>query len=294
MKIMKTFLPNDIIRLADEEGNVALWSKHGENARILATPPSVELLKAIETDAISTGKDTIFFDFPDALAAISDSLENHGYEIKDSEKILSVSAKELFASRGVEKSIGVSFSGVEYIPLRDLLLYQVEDIMEFLLEKKIILGPADIARFDEDLSCVVYDEQYGIRSVIFASTFVNEVLVEVLVGSGKKNPQYIMAAMQGFAKEFLALRLLNVYDKISMLEANESIAPLIKRLLDKDYTLEDGGHVITAKKKLTDSDNDKDFLFEELINNPYLAMPDSYPYQENINLKMQWKQDYGK
>ncbi|MBO5621182.1 MAG: hypothetical protein J5959_06085 [Butyrivibrio sp.] len=291
MRIKKTYLPNDIIRLADDMGNVALWSKYGENARILGMPQSAELLKAVETDAYNSRKDVICFDFPNELSSIVSELENQGYEIKNSVKILSVNAKELFASRGVEKSIGVSFSSVEYVPLRDLLLYQVEEMMEFLLEMKISLGPADIARFDDDMSCVVYDEDSRIKSVILASTYGNEILIELLVGAEKNNPQYIMAAMQGFAKEFLSIRLSEVYDRIAMLEVNGSISPLVKRLLDKEYVLDDSKYVVSAKKKLTGGDDDIEF--EELINDPYLTIPDSFPYQENINLKMQWKQDYG-
>ena len=111
------------------------------------------------------------------------------------------------------------------------------------------------------------------------------------MGAEKNNPQYIMAVMQGFAKEFLSMRLLEVYDRIAMLEVNGSISPLVKRLLDKEYVLDDSKYVVSAKKKLTGGDDDIEF--EELINDPYLTIPDSFPYQENINLKMQWKQDYG-
>ena len=54
--------------------------------------------------------------------------------------------------------------------------------------------------------------------------------------------------------------------------------------------LRDSKHVLSAKKVLSDSDDNNDIFFEELAINPYLTMPDSYPFQDNINLKMQWKQ----
>ena len=290
MKYLKSVLPGEIVRIADEDENLVTLKYYDKCARVLSAPDTIELLRAAEADAISEGKDNICFSFPSERSDISSEFEEEGYDIKNSTRIISVSARDLFASKGVMKSLGVTFSGFTYIPLRDLLLYQVEEMVELLHEQGIFLDANDIDRLDDDLSCIVYDDESRIKSLILVSTQGKEILIELLLGVIKNNPQYIMAAMQGFAKEFLSFRLLEVYDRISMLAANESIVPLIKRLLDKEYKVDESLSVAGADKSLKGAGKNEDIVFEKTNYSPFFKMPANYPYQENINWKMQWKQ----
>ena len=105
-------------------------------------------------------------------------------------------------------------------------------------------------RFDEDLSGIVYNQDMNIASFILSYTQGEEIIIECLYGTKKGDPRYIMAALQGFAREMITLRLLNMYRNITVIEANATVGPLLRRLLDGKYEVMDDGTVKRAEKLL--------------------------------------------
>ena len=102
-----------------------------------------------------------------------------------------------------------------------------------------------------------------------------------------------MAAVQGFAEELIGIDLVDVYRQIVMIEANRTISPLLRRLLDKQYSLSNLGKVCAARKhiigdsKATVSEDGamlsisrKEEIEEKLSKRKY---------QNNINWKMTWE-----
>ena len=289
MRFTRCDLPDDRLRIMDEDNNFIILKCFGNDARIMSVPSNYELIKAAEVQALSMGMEKVVFDYSSELEEMSSYLQEAGYNLTDSYKILSVDARELMISKGVTKSLSIDFPGIEYVPFRDLILYQAQELVDMLEREKIILGRNDIDRFDEDLSCIAYDEDSKPKAVVLVSTQGKEILVELLYGMGGHNPQFIMAALQGFAREINYLGLLYVYDTISMLEVNESITPLVKRLLDKEYSLEVSGTVKKAVKELSDKGEDSGIEIEEITGRHYMEEKIGYPYQNNINFKSQWK-----
>ncbi len=288
MKFFKSPLTDERIKISDENGSYIALKYYGSDARVMTVPFDYKFIKAATTLAALDGKKRIYFDFPDSLEEMPELLKADGYEVSQGYRILSVNAGELFSSKAVEKSIDIEFPKAEYVPFRDLILYQVEEVIARLAEEKIIIGSKDIERFDDDLSCVVYDDKRKLRSVILASTQGNEVLVELLFGMDSGSPLYIMAALQGFAWEFLSYHLLDVYNRISMLEVNESITPLVKRLLNKEYLVSVEGTVLRASKELSAKDRESGITFEDVTRSFPPEDKIGYPYQNNINFKSQW------
>ena len=289
MKFFVCELPDGSIRIMDEEDNYIILKCYGQDARIMNVPSNFELIKAAEAQALLRGMDKAIFDYSSELEDLSSYLQEAGYNLTDSYKILSVNAGELMSSAGVTKSAAIDFPGIEYVPFRDLILYQVEEAISILARENIILGKNDIERLDEDLSCIAYDENRKAKAIVLASTQGKEILVELLFGIGGNNPQFIMAALQGFARELNYLELLKVYDTISMLEINDSITPLVKRLLDKEYSLKVTGDVKSAVKELSDKTGESVIEFDNIKGGQYTDEKIGYPYQNNINFKSQWK-----
>ncbi len=291
MKFFKSALHDGRVRILDENKNAIILKFFDNNARIMTVPENYDLVKAAQTLAISQNVKRINFDYKSDLTSLEEQLQEDGFKISNSVNILSVSATDLFASKGVKKSIDIDFPDVEYIPFRDLILYQAQEAIDLLSKEKIIIGDNDIDRFDEDLSCIVYDEARRPKSIILASTQGKEIVIELLFSMAGSNPKFVMAATQGFARELLSLRLLEVYDRISMLEVNDSITPLIKRLLDKEYSLDITGEVHSASKELSESSESADIEFEDVPLGLFVDEKIGYPYQNNINIKSQWKLD---
>ena len=289
MRFITCDLPDGRVRIMDDEDNFIIIKCFGRDARIMSIPSGYELIKAAEAEAFDRGMERILFDYSSELEELSSYLQESGYTLSDSFKILSVNARELMTSKGVTKSMAVDFPGIEYVPFRDLIAYQEEEVVDILAREHIILGKNDLDRFDEDISCVSYDENSKPKAVVLASTQGKEILVELLYGLGGYNPQFIMAALQGFAREMTYLGLLTVYDRISMLEVNESITPLVKRLLDREYSLDVTGTVKKAVKELSDAARDPGIELENITGKHYIEEKIGYPYQNNINFKSQWK-----
>lgn len=282
-------LPDGRVRIKDDEDNFIILKFFGRDARIMNIPTDYKLIKAAEAKALDKGMARIVFDYSSGLEELTSYLQKSGYQLSDSYKILSVNASELMTSKGVAKSLAVDFPGIEYVPFRDLIAYQEEEIIDILVRENIILGKNDMDRFDEDISCVTYDENRKAKAVVLTSTQGKEILVELLYGLGGHNPQFIMAALQGFAREMIYLGLLSVYDRISMLEVNDSITPLVKRLLDREYSLDVTGTVKKAVKELSDAARDPGIELENITGKHYFEEKIGYPYQNNINFKSQWK-----
>ncbi len=293
MTFTKTFIEKDYIKISDLDNGLLLMRIYDKNARIMYCSGDESIIKAGEKAALEMGKSLMVYDFPGSLEGMSDVLNSLGYTCKNGKKIMSVNTKELFSSTGVTKSVKIPFRNAQWAPFRDLLVYQFEEILNILKEQKIPIDRYALDRFDDDLSGVVYDNDHRPQAVILSSVYGKEILVELLLGFNKNNPEYVMASMQGFAKELIDGDMLDIYDIITMFELNNSISPLLKRLLDKEYDLFESGYAVHAEKKLSqpESYNDIEMTEKEPFGRFVLSEEARSSYQDNINAKMQWQID---
>ena len=292
MKYFKTDISDSTVLILDEKENAIALDLSDDTARILYADPDKELITAAGEYAGNMGKSQIVADFCFTGAGIKEALKECGYEFISGSSILAVNIKELFSSKAVQKSISISFPEVSWVPFRDLLLYQLEELVDEFAREKIPLKREDIGRFDEDLSGIVYDSNGRIKAFVLVSEAGADLLFECMYGASGNEPKYIMAALQGFAKEMISCDLLDIYDRIVILEINSKVTPLIKRLLDSNYELERLGNINSGKKNLSGTFIVPEFesgksarIARELLLN---KLGERY-YQSNINWKVSWK-----
>ncbi len=282
--------------MADEENNCLLMDVKDDAIKILYTDLNEKLIRAAEDEGGMLGKKSVYCDFSSTDDNLYELLEKCGYELTASDKkIISVRTDELFASRGVQKSLGISFSEVEWIPFGDLQLYQVEDLLDLLEREKIPLKRREFVRFDEELSGIVYDSSNRIRSFIFVSSEGSELIIECLYGTSKDNAKYILTALQGFGSTIRDLKLYELYDRISMLEFNKTVMSLLQRLIDSKYSITQVGCVIHAGKLIkmrSDREMHRDThagkLEVAIMQGTMTEKILHRHYQGNINWKTEW------
>jgi hypothetical protein len=288
-------LSDNILIISNHLGEKAVLQISGSEARFLFADPNQKIIEAAEELAGSRGCVTIIWDFCSEVRNVRRLLEEGGYDIIESKRILEVNIKQLLASKAVKKSIAINFPDTDFIPFRELMLYQLEELENTIKAADIPLTREDIARFDEDLSGIAYDEKNRIQAFILVSDKADDILIECLYGVHGNNPKYIMTALQGFAREIVRCLLTDVYEDICMLEYNETVSPLLKRLLDSKYQVRDNEKVLHAAKSLLQSGTSEETISEDKSNlreSVYLVRIQEdiakIPYQGNINWKSCW------
>ena len=281
--------------MTDEGNNCLLMDVKEDAIKILYTDLSEELIRAAEDEGDLLGKKSVYCDFSSTDEKLYEQFERLGYELSESKNIISVKTGELFASRGVEKSLGIIFPDVEWIPFSDLQLYQIEDLIDLLDREKVPLKKRDLVRFDEDLSGISYDSSHKIKAFILVSSEGSELIVECLYGVSRDNAKYILSALQGFGRTVKDLKLDELYDRISMLEFNNTVMSLLRRLIDSKYSIAQVGRVVHAGKLIVPNSDRKTHhdthagklevavkqgaMTERLLHRHY---------QSNINWKTEW------
>ncbi len=293
MGIFKNVLSDGLVCLHDEGDNFLFMKYYENNARIISASIDKDIALAAEQEAVRSGKNMIICDFPSGNPELEKVFLENKYFIDQGNEFISVRSSELFESTGVVKSMQAEFSSCEFVPLRDMLLYQIEQLAALFENHKIPLTSSDIVRFDNDLSGVVYNNQLRPQAVVLASVYGTEVMIDFLYGFVKDKPQIIMAALQGFAKEFAGHEFVKIYDTVAMLRIRDSILPLLKKLLDKGYEIVSMGRAVAARKVVgKDSLFDEIEIIEEPENSVYASLLEGIDhYQHNLNWKMQWVED---
>ncbi len=292
MKMTKTMLPGDVICLTDGNGQHLLMKCYKNNARILFTDDNKYLVIAAEQLASDQGETLMECDFPFGNEVYRDLFSECEYTLRESKDIISIKTSEAFSSKGVEKTLQHDFTSLEWYPFRDLLLYQVEELESIFAERHIPLRREDIVLYDDDLSGVLYDDELVPKAILLVSVYGNEVLVEFIHGIVRDKPVHIMAALQGFGKEFMRHQMMEIYERISMINVNESILPLIHLLVDKQYEPDKVDRCVTAKKDITGGDLYEKIIIDEDPKAVYESiLKEIRHYQHNLNWKMQWVRD---
>ena len=295
MSIYRYILSDDVFLLSNDEGSQIKIRCKGDEARMLFADMDEELLRRAEGEALSHKARRVVLEFAGKYWEIAGFMERAGYKLSTGKKILSVGLAELLDSKGVQKSIKIEFPGTEYVPFNTLMLFEAEQLAELFEASKVPLTRDDIIRFDDDLSGVVFNENRDIEAVILSSTCADEIIIECLYGTHKQDPKYLMAALQGFARQIIDLELTDIYKKITALEINATVGPLFRRLLDRKYEMNEDGAVMRAEKSLDRTADNEPFEYAEadifkigeLLNSAEEKL--RYLYcQNNINWKTDW------
>ncbi len=298
MTYSKAVLNDGTVIFADDNKELLGLSIRNE-ARILYADPSPALVKLSEKEAELAGKNLITFDFSNRYMDTASFFTDLGFDISETNNILSVNAKELFASKGVQKSIRIKFPGTSFIPIREMLFFQLEELLSAANNTGMQLTREDIVRFDEDLSGTAYHEHGRIMSFILVCDQGKELVIECLYGVKKNDSKYILTSLCGFALELLRCDLLDVYDRITMLEMRKSVGPLLRGLLDNRFMVDDSGKIIHAEKNVRSLPNDELPQVRQATASEALDMRKALEeklhfryYQDNINWKTGWSNNH--
>ena len=261
MSFQKSVLSNNDLCVTDGKGSFALL-RTGESARLMGFSLADNcdreaccggLLSAAETAAFFEGAKTLIMDCFDKDTGVVDALKQAGYELTPGDSLISVKTDELLSSTGVQKSMRMKFPKVEALLFSELLTFQKEELQLFLEKLHFPMNMDRLSEYEDSISAVAYDENYEPKAVLLASLSEGEILVELLLGVSAKMPQYILAACQKFGESVQSLELAEEYPRMTMLTINESVVPLLRRLLNKEYKVVRKATVLHAKKELSDA-----------------------------------------
>ena len=189
--------------------------------------------------------------------------------------VISVKRLELLGSSAVKKSLNVVSKGMHCAPLGEIWNYQYDEIVAFLGKRHIEMTEERLDRFAPELSQIVYDDQERVRAVLLCTSDADGIFVHLLLGSSNA-AEFIMTVLQGFIKAAMEKKA-NENDRIYMVAAQDMVAKLLRRMLDKKYQIEVLGRVHCLK---TEEDAELAAACREEENKSLV--------QKNIGWKMAW------
>lgn len=303
MKLHITARDDNTIRIEGNEGQVCTIALVDTYARLLSvTIPEAdrnngqgsELLRAAEKQAKALGKDKMVADVADEVITKS-FLQKNGYNTTKSEPILSIDISAILKSVGVRKTMGMVFGEVETESLDMLFEYELMDICDLLNKTGFPCDRQTLDRFIPSLSFVAYDEQLSPSALLLASDNQEQLMVSFLMGTSAKKPQYILAVCQAFIKAIEERSLEQIYPHICLLSSNKKIMPLMKRLLDKDVSIDECEQIIHAEKDLDEiGEHISEEIADGLSPNQYKLDGHQPIHQADINDKCIWMDAHSK
>lgn len=279
----------------DPQGNKLGVIFSDNTARILFADCRKSLIKAVEAMAIAGGKKSVTYDFADRYDELRTTFLTLGYEHRETKSILSVDLKDLLSSKGLRDIMMAEFNWGEWIPMRDLLPYQFNELDNLFEVENVPISRLELPRFDSDFSGIVYDSNRRIRAFALSSAYGDEIVFECLFGDSKENQKYLMTAVRGIVAEAFNCGKEEVYKRLTAIELNHGVRAIIRNLLDDKYEISERERVMHMHKVL--SSDDELPLPTETVNNSVTqfaalnAMEEklnSLYLQNNINWRSRW------
>lgn len=219
--------------------------------------------------------DQIFIDWYSELGHLDELAKKKGFEVETGVSVFSVSQEELLNSVAVKKIRKIKLPAIDSMAFDELWSYQYEDVAKFLMNCGIEKTDEWLDRFDGNLSQIVYNAKDKIKALLLATKEGDDTLVHLLIGATKQT-EYIMTALKGFAN---AIDSRGDGGNITVVAARDTVLPLLRRLLDKKYDIDEIGkvHRVSFQEQAD----------EELLKACEEAEQDS-AIQNNIGWKVSW------
>ncbi len=288
----------DIIRIEEKGGagcTIDISDKKSARIIFLFVPEEQRrqgigraLLVQAAGESARMGKSTLFCEFSSDLKPFHSLLASLDYSFSERDGIFSVKTDELLSSTGVKNSLRMKFPSIDIEPVDSLLSFQWDEVMEFLSHFGFDPGEDSYDRIETSLSFSAYDEKGKLRAVLLASEIKEGLIVELLLGYSKNAPQYILAVCQELARSLSYDQLAKQYPKITMLSANKGVLPLLKRVLDRRFSINEEAVVLHAEIDLRDDDAAPVLQSANIDTDKWQEEIRLCPYQRNINEKYMW------
>ena len=293
---------DDFLRIEDDRGGsvTAMLFPKTKKAQLLSVyvPDSNRrqgiakgLIDATERCLATGGFTTLEADFADELEDVNCLLESCGYELKKGYPLYEVSMNELLSSKAVIKTLHTAIKDSEFIHLSDMYFVNIMDVKEklekFGIDKRILRKTS----FSEELSGAVFDANEEIKAIVLCNEIDDNVRVDFLLGTSKKDAIYIMVALKEVLNTVVKNGGKDRYRNLEMVGANEVMEVLLARVLDRGYSAKKVGMTVYAQKQLSmknsilklydEQDDDEEIEWREEISH--------IPFQDNLWWKVAWK-----
>ena len=289
------------LRIKDEDSSVTFRCKK-DSAQLLSIMVSDEyrgtgmgrdIISVAEAELFNRGISVIKADFMEDIEGMPEFLNKCGYELKDSIPVVSVDTELLLGATAVKKARKCSFDDGFYLPATDLLSVQWNELMQLFNKLSIPIVKSEVEYFSEELSGVVYNGAQMPKAFIFCSDIDDSLYVDFLGGVSKKEPQYVMIALQGMLRSFENGLKTRRYKRIAMLLSDNMVYQLLKRVLDRGTKISEISRTFHAEKRLSVSCMEQyeeipEVLLTENIINSLIDDYSDFPMQKNVC----WKSVY--
>lgn len=298
MGYVQTVDTEELFRVENEDGSSVTVSQEEEEGRILSInflgdpKEEMELLFAAESIGEERGVSRFEMDFFSGQGEKESLLHDAGYEIKEGVRVFSVDTGELFASAAFRKALRGRCPGAIFTPLEELFITQWDGLLDTLEHFFVRIGSDLLGTFSQEMSGVVYNDDMVMKAVVLCSERGDSLHIDLLLGTMKKEPQYIMAALQGMLRKLSEIGGEDTFRTLTMVGANSITESLLKRVLDSSYEVRTLGVTKYASKELGEShpfkiSNDPDPSKE----NAWWEELSESPIQGNVSWKMVWMRE---
>ena len=298
MQFYLTVDNDNILRIEEEEGAQATAYMRGDKAELISISVPEEsrrggiggeLLDTMQKAAANRGVIQMEVDFEDTLTDLSGLLENRGFTLDNGAPIISINLKKLLDSKRVQKVLESDMSGFRFVSLWELQITQQESINYIFSTPKIPLVLAELSRYQQDMSGVVYDKKGKVVSIILCSERSYDIHVDFLDTAAGSHAAYSLAALYGMINEVIEQGGADRYDSLTFYATQESIRNSIDRLVGDDG-FEEIAKIIFASKDISGMAEHVDMI-EDLSGEETESWHDEVaevPYQDNISFKSIW------
>ncbi len=208
------------------------------------------IISAAEAELFNRGISAVESDFLENLEGMQEFLTECGYSIAEAPPVVSVDVDLIMGARAVRKAMLSFFHNCLFMSAHDLMDMQWDELFMLFKKLSIPIERPDLDYFSDELSGVVYNDNLLPRAFIFCSTIDDMLYVDFLGGVSKKEPQYIMVALQVMLRFFENDDNREHYRRIAMLLSDNIVGQLLKRALDYGTGYTELIHTFHAKKQL--------------------------------------------
>ncbi len=247
------------VRIEGDDASIT-FRCNKDRARLLSIMVSEEKRKmgvgrsiicAAETELFRRGISVIEADFIKDIEGVRDFLVKCGYALDESVPVISVDMERILDAKAVKKAMRCSFNDGFFMPAQDMVEMQWDDLVSLFDKLSIPIAKSELDYFSEELSGVVYNEDLMPKAFIFCSAFDDLLYVDFLGGVSRKEPQYIMVALQGLIRCFDDESKREQYKRIAMLLSDSLVDQLLKRALDGGTNISEIAETLHAEKNLS-------------------------------------------
>ncbi len=298
MKYKLTNIRDGVFAVFGSDKRAIAVDVNGDAARILFCDPDRQLILAAEAEAVRSGKKMMVCSLAPANNTMNDFLKENGYETKGGiGEIYTVDLAGLISSDTVKKIIKKGYEELIWIPFRDLMFYQALELSDAFQRFRIPIPKEELVRFHTDLSGVVYDRNNEISAFNLVSEAGEDLMVECLYAIKSDGGKAAMAAVAGMAAETEKLDISEDFNRLLLLESDEKVLSIIKKLTDGVCELKTAGRTVSARKNLGKRNLHRvlpeivmDYDAGELIGGIVADKIAAIPFQNSINWKSSWNQ----